>query len=81
MKKLMLVVVGLVIVGGVFYYIAKDNQNLSREIYTLLEKDVLTQDELDRVDKATDPDFAKDGVVALDETHAKMFEEHFGHKR
>ena len=81
MKKLMLVVVGLAIVGGAFYSIAKDNQKLSKEIYTLLEKDVLTQEEKDRVNFATDPDEMKEGFVVLDEAHAKMFEQHFGHKR
>ena len=80
MKKLMLVVILASIVGA-FYFIAKDNQKLEKEIYALLEKDVLTEEEKDYVDLATDPDEMKESFVVLDEAHEKMFKEHFGRNR
>lgn len=81
MKKIMLFVVTIALAAGVFFYIASDNKRLQREVYELLEKDYLTQEEKDRVDGATDPDIMKEGFVVLDEEHAKLFKEHFGRNR
>lgn len=78
--KVALIAVALSVVGSC-YCIGRDNEKLQNEIYELLERDSLTEDEKDRVLFATDPDEMKESFVALDEAHAKMFKEHFGRKR
>ena len=76
--KIVLVAVALAGVVGSCYCIGRDNEKLKNEIYELLERDSLTEDEKDRVLFATDPDEMKESFVVLDEAHAKMFKEHFG---
>ena len=64
-----------------FKSMAEENRKTQEEVYTLLEKNSLTEDEKDFIQFATDDRECKEDTVFLDEAHAKLFKEHFGYNR
>ena len=81
MKNIAIIFAGIAIVIGGFCYIAKDNARLQKEVYAVLEKNVLNDEERDFVLFATDDREMKESTVNLDNVHRKMFREHFGYER
>ena len=84
MKKIIKIIGFIVIavsIGFGFYVIHKDDVKTKENVYRLLEKNGMTEDEKCFVENITDPNFSKESFVDLDLEHRKMFKAHFGYER
>ena len=64
-----------------FIEISSQDKQIHDRVYSLLEEDVLTQEEKEFIEFATNPDEMKDGFVALDKKHRELYKRHFGYHR